>query len=42
VFLGAYLHLLHEGAIVALTSGGQGDAVANAKSAARDLLAAAG
>jgi len=42
VVLGAYLHLLHEGAIVALTSGGQPDAVANAKSAARELLAAAG
>jgi AcrR family transcriptional regulator len=42
VALGAYLHLLHEGAIVALTSGGQEDAVANAKSAARELLATAG
>lgn len=42
VALGAYLHLLHEGAIVARTSGAQEDAVANAKSAARDLLAAAG
>lgn len=36
--LGAYLHLLHEGAIVSLTSGAQEDAVANAKSAARELL----
>lgn len=42
VGLGAHLHLLHEGAIVALTAGGQLDAMANAKSAARDLLAAAG
>ncbi len=40
--LGAHLHLLHEGAIVALTAGGQEDAVANAKSAVRELLAAAG
>ena len=40
--LGAQLHLLHEGAIVALTAGGQADAVANAKSAARALLTAAG
>jgi len=39
--LGAYLHLLHEGAIVARTSGAQDDAVANAKSAARKLLATA-
>ncbi len=40
--LGPRLHLLHEGAIVALTSGGQQDAVAHAKAAARALLAAAG
>ncbi|MFC4854360.1 TetR/AcrR family transcriptional regulator [Actinophytocola glycyrrhizae] len=40
--LGAYLHLLHEGAIVALTSGAQEDAVAVARSAARELLATAG
>jgi AcrR family transcriptional regulator len=40
--LGAALHLLHEGAIVALTTGAQEDAVATAKSAARDLLATAG
>jgi AcrR family transcriptional regulator len=40
--LGACLHLLHEGAIVTLTAGGQPDAVANAKEAARELLAAAG
>lgn len=40
--LGARLHLLYEGAIVAHTSGGQHDAVAHAKAAARDLLAAAG
>jgi AcrR family transcriptional regulator len=40
--LGSQLYLLHEGAIVALTSGGQADAVATAKSAARALLAAAG
>jgi AcrR family transcriptional regulator len=40
--LGAALHLLHEGAIVTLTSGDQRDALATAKSAARDLLAAAG
>lgn len=39
--LGARLHLLYEGAIVAHTSGGQHDAVAHAKAAARDLLAAA-
>jgi AcrR family transcriptional regulator len=42
VSLGAHLYLLHEGAIVALTSGGQPDAVAAAKSAARALVAAAG
>jgi AcrR family transcriptional regulator len=36
--LGARLHLLHEGAIVALTAGGQEDAVLVAKAAARDLL----
>jgi AcrR family transcriptional regulator len=40
--LGVCLHLLHEGAIVTLTAGGQRDAVDNAKQAARDLLAAAG
>jgi hypothetical protein len=40
--LGACLHLLHEGAIVALTAGGQPDAVATAKEAARRLLATAG
>ncbi|WP_260191003.1 TetR/AcrR family transcriptional regulator [Actinophytocola gossypii] len=39
--LGAHLHLLHEGAIVATTAGAQDDAVANARSAARTLLAAA-
>lgn len=39
--LGARLHLLYEGAIVAHTSGGQHDAVTHAKAAARDLLAAA-
>lgn len=37
--LGTYLHLLHEGAIVARAAGGQEDAVANAKAAARALLA---
>jgi AcrR family transcriptional regulator len=41
-WLGAQLHLLHEGAIVAQTAGGHADALANAKSAARTLLAAAG
>jgi AcrR family transcriptional regulator len=40
--LGAYLYLLHEGAIVARTAGAQEDAVANAGSAARGLLATAG
>jgi AcrR family transcriptional regulator len=40
--LGARLHLLHEGAIVALTAGGHADAVANARSAARALITAAG
>jgi len=40
--LGGYLHLLHEGAIVSMTSGAQEDAMANARSAARELLAAAG
>lgn len=40
--LGARLHLLHEGAIVALTAGGQADAVATAKATAQDLLATAG
>ena len=40
--LGAQLHLLHEGAIVALTAGGHEDAVATAKEGARNLLAAGG
>jgi len=40
--LGGYLHLLHEGAIVALTAGARADAVAEAKSAAGKLLGAAG
>jgi AcrR family transcriptional regulator len=39
--LGARLHLLYEGALVAHTSGGQHDAVSHAKAAAMDLLAAA-
>ncbi len=40
--LGARLHLLHEGAMVTMTAGSRPDAVADAKEAARDLLAAAG
>jgi AcrR family transcriptional regulator len=36
--LGAQLHLLHEGAIVARSVGGQADAVDNARAAARGLL----
>ncbi|MFL6120121.1 TetR/AcrR family transcriptional regulator [Actinophytocola sp.] len=40
--LGTGLHLLHEGAIVTLTAGGQEDAVATAKAAARELITAAG
>jgi len=42
VALGGYLHLLHEGAIVALTAGAREDAVAEARSAARELLDTAG
>ncbi|SHG31892.1 transcriptional regulator, TetR family [Jatrophihabitans endophyticus] len=38
--LGAAVHLLYEGAIVTLTAGGDADAVATARRAARDLLAA--
>jgi AcrR family transcriptional regulator len=40
--LGPRLHLLHEGAIVALTAGAQEDAVTTAKEAAQELLATAG
>lgn len=40
--LGARLHLLHEGAIVARTAGGAEDAVEHAKAAARQLLGTAG
>jgi hypothetical protein len=36
--LGARLHLLHEGAIIALSVGGQADALDEARAAARDLL----
>ena len=36
--LGAQLHLLHEGAIVARSVGGQADAIDNARAAARVLL----
>jgi len=39
---GPALHLLHEGAMVARTVGGQQDALATAKSAARRLLDTAG
>jgi len=38
--LGARLHLLHEGAVVTLTAGGQEDAVVDARAAAQDLLTA--
>lgn len=37
--LGAQLHLLYEGAIVALTAGDQGDALSRARDAAERLLA---
>jgi AcrR family transcriptional regulator len=36
--LGARLHLLHEGAIIALSVGGRADALDEARTAARDLL----
>ncbi len=41
-WLGAQLHVLHEGAIVTQTAGADPNALATAKSAARTLLAAAG
>ncbi len=39
--IGARLHLLHEGAIIARSVGGQADALDQARAAARDLMARA-
>jgi hypothetical protein len=40
--LGAQLHLLYEGAVVALTAGDEADALEHARDAARRLLEPAG